>query len=130
MTTNTISVQARAASSSGAKSQRVVHVLAPPTRPQVAEVPVAAPMLSKHNFLRQLRLEKRRTERSKAPLSLVLFNVDIDVASGNEQLRALADSLRSSMRETDVLGYVAEDCIGYLLPDTPEEGAHSFTRNV
>src|SRR5262249_40976619 len=44
--------------------------------------------------------------------------------------RALADSLRSSMRETDVLGYVAEDCIGFLLPDTRQEGAHSFTRNV
>jgi exopolysaccharide biosynthesis polyprenyl glycosylphosphotransferase len=131
MTTNTISVQPRAAASTAAaKSQRVVHVLSPATRPQIAEVPVAAPMLSKHNFLRQLRLEKRRTERSKAPLSLVLFNVDIDTPSGKDHMRSLADSLRTSMRETDVLGYVAEDCIGYLLPDTPEEGAHSFTRNV
>ena len=87
-------------------------------------------MLSKHNFLRQLRLEKRRTERSKAPLSLVLFNVDLESADGTNQLRALADSLRSSKRETDVLGYVAEDCLGFLLPDTGQDGAHSFTRNV
>lgn len=87
-------------------------------------------MLSKHHFLRQLRLEKRRTDRSKAPLSLVLFNVDRETPEGAKQLGQLAESLRSSKRETDVLGYVAEDCVGFLLPDTSADGAHSFTRNV
>jgi hypothetical protein len=131
MTTNTVSVHPRSVAPSAApKSQRAATAFAPAQRGQILEVSPPAPMLSKHNFLRQLRLEKRRTERSKAPLSLVLFNVDLESAEGTNQLRALADSLRSSKRETDVLGYVAEDCLGFLLPDTSQEGAHSFTRNV
>jgi lipopolysaccharide/colanic/teichoic acid biosynthesis glycosyltransferase len=131
MTTNTVSVHPRTIAPSAApKSQRAANAFAPAQRGQILEVSPPAPMLSKHNFLRQLRLEKRRTERSKAPLSLVLFNVDLESAEGTNQLRALADSLRSSKRETDVLGYVAEDCLGFLLPDTSQDGAHSFTRNV
>ena len=127
MTSNTVSVASRNISSGASKAQRQAPAF---IRPQLVEVAPTGPMLSKHNFLRQMRLEKRRTERSKAPLSLVLFNVDLEMPDGANQLRALSESLRSSKRETDVLGYVADDCLGFLLPDTSVEGAHSFMRNV
>jgi exopolysaccharide biosynthesis polyprenyl glycosylphosphotransferase len=127
MNSNIVSVQSRTVSSAAPRAHRPAPAF---VWPQIVEVAQPGPMLSKHNFLRQMRLEKRRTERSKAPLSLVLFNVDLEQADGANQLRALSESLRSSKRETDVLGYVAEDCIGFLLPDTNEEGAQSFTRNV
>ena len=130
MTTNTVSVNPRNLSSAALKPQRNAPAVALAARPQVVEFQAPAAMLSKHNFLRQLRLEKRRTERSKAPLSLVLLTVGIDAPDGANQLRTLSDSLRASKRETDVLGYVAEDCVGLLLPDTNEEGAQSFARNV
>lgn len=130
MTTNTVSIHSRKVSSAAPKSQRPAAAFAHATRPQVVEAQTTGPMLSKHNFLRQLRLEKRRTERSKAPLSLVLFTVDLESPDGAAQLRALSESLRSCKRETDVLGYVAEDCLGFLLPDTNEQGAESFTANV
>jgi exopolysaccharide biosynthesis polyprenyl glycosylphosphotransferase len=129
MTTNTVSIHSRNVSSAAPKA-RPAAAFANATRPQVVEVPPQGPMLSKHNFLRQLRLEKRRTERSKAPLSLVLFNIDLETPDGANQMRALSESLRSCKRETDVLGYVADDCLGFLLPDTNEQGAQSFTRNV
>jgi exopolysaccharide biosynthesis polyprenyl glycosylphosphotransferase len=127
MTTTIVGVQSRTVSSVAPKAPRPASAS---VRPQIVGVAQPGPMISKHNFLRQMRLEKRRTERSKAPLSLVLFNVDLELTDGANQLRALAESLRSSMRETDVLGYVADDCLGFLLPDTNEEGAHSFMRNV
>ena len=130
MTTNTVSVHPRNVASSAAPKQRVSPAFSALSRPSTVEFPQPAQMLSKHHFLRQLRHEKRRTERSKAPLSLVLFNVDPESRDGKNQARALADALNSSKRETDVLGYVAEDCLGFLLPDTNEDGAHAFTRNV
>jgi exopolysaccharide biosynthesis polyprenyl glycosylphosphotransferase len=96
----------------------------------VAELVPPSPMLSKHHFLRQMRLEKRRTERSKAPLSLVLFMIDIEQADGIGVVNALADLLRTTKRETDVLGYLSEDCLALLLPHTNEQGTQSYTRNL
>src|SRR5688572_16721535 len=34
----------------------------------------ASPMLAKSQFSKQLQLEKRRTDRSKAPLSMIVFH--------------------------------------------------------
>ncbi|MGB8326148.1 MAG: sugar transferase [Steroidobacteraceae bacterium] len=89
-----------------------------------------SPLLSKQQFLRQMRLEKRRAERSKASLSLVLFIADAEHADGPASIPGLMDLLRGAKRETDFLGYLAGDRVALLLPDTNEEGAHGFTRNV
>ena len=66
-------------------------------------------VLAKHQFLRQLEREKRRTDRSKASLSIALFHLD---SKKNDELgdaEALLKILRNSKRETDTLGYLGQD---------------------
>ena len=86
-------------------------------------------LLSKHHFLKQLRLEKRRTDRSRAPLSMVLFHSG---KKGDEldNVKGLLELLRNSKREIDVLGYLSEDLIALLLLDTSKEGAQEFMRKI
>jgi exopolysaccharide biosynthesis polyprenyl glycosylphosphotransferase len=86
--------------------------------------------LPKHRFLKQLRLEKRRTERSKVPLSIVLFRGDSQNRDELGDVRELLDIVHSSKRETDILGYLAEDLVALLLPDTTEQGTQAFTQKI
>ncbi len=88
------------------------------------------PMVNRHHFVKELRHEKRRTERSRAPLSVVLFRVDIDKSGGLAVVKTLAETLGRTKRETDVLGYLGEDLMALLLPDTNEQGALALIRNV
>jgi exopolysaccharide biosynthesis polyprenyl glycosylphosphotransferase len=87
-------------------------------------------VLSKHQFLKQLRLEKRRTERSKAPLSLVFFRVDTQSTDELGDVNALLKAVHRCKRETDVLGYLAEDLIALLLFDTDEQGTQVFMQKI
>jgi len=90
----------------------------------------ASHMLSKHHFFKQLQLEKRRTDRSKAPLSMIVFRVDSPNRHGIQNLNSLADFLQLSKRETDILGYLGENRLALLLPDTNETGVQSLTHNL
>ncbi len=87
-------------------------------------------ILSRHQFVRQLQIEKRRTDRSRVPLSLVLFKVDTEHRSLHGKLGALADLLRQTKRETDVLGYLADGLLGLLLTHTDKDGLQGLIRNV
>ncbi len=87
-------------------------------------------MLSKHHFFKQMQFEKRRTDRSKTPLSIVLFRVDIRKRHRLGNVREMLDLLRKTKRETDILGYLGDDLIALLLTDTNRPGAEAFTRNV
>jgi lipopolysaccharide/colanic/teichoic acid biosynthesis glycosyltransferase len=88
-------------------------------------------LLSKAHFVKQLRLEKRRTERSKSPLSIALFRFEMQ--DGGEGLRNSKEFLRvvqAKIRETDVIGYLGNGIIGVLLPDTGENGVQDFIRKM
>ncbi len=87
-------------------------------------------VLPRHYFLRQLEREKRRTDRSKASLSMVLFR--FDSRSGDPLLDAerLLGVLCKNKRETDIVGYVSDDLIAVLLPDTDKRGTLVLTRKV
>jgi exopolysaccharide biosynthesis polyprenyl glycosylphosphotransferase len=87
-------------------------------------------ILPERQFLRLLRLEKRRAERSKAPLSIVLFRFDSEYGDELSEVRGLLDVIHSSKRETDRLGYLEIDLIALLLPDTSEQGAKAFTESI
>jgi lipopolysaccharide/colanic/teichoic acid biosynthesis glycosyltransferase len=95
-----------------------------------AEAAEPGHLLSKHHFFKQLQLEKRRTDRSKAPLSMAVFRVDIVNRYGVQNIKDFSDLLQKSKRETDILGYLGEDQLALLLPDTNEEGVRAVTRNV
>ena len=83
-------------------------------------------ILPKQHFLRQLQREKSRTDRSKAPLSIALFSA---VGSASD-VSDLLELLRETKRETDTIGYLGEDRIAVLLPDTNEQGAQRLAQKI
>ncbi|MFO1393235.1 MAG: sugar transferase [Steroidobacteraceae bacterium] len=88
------------------------------------------PMLSRHQFIRQLYLEKRRADRSKAPLSVVTVQLKDAGSDQSDQLNELAALLLSGRRETDIHGCLAGDVLAVLLPDTRPEGAEAVARSL
>jgi len=90
----------------------------------------ASHMLPKSQFFRQLQLEKRRTDRSKAPLSMIVFHTGAADRQRIQTLKHLADVLQRSKRETDILGYLGEHRLALLLPDTNGVGVETLTRNL
>ncbi len=78
--------------------------------------------LSPDDFRVQLRREKRRVERSSAPLSIVLFQLNESVLSNRFQLQSFLDSVKTRTRETDIKGWVDSKTIGAILLDTNETG--------
>ena len=87
-------------------------------------------ILSRHQFLQQLRIEKRRADRSKMPLSLVLFGLSPGAHDQPGNLRALVDPLSRVKRETDILGDLGEGVIGLLLTHTDSAGVRGFTESM
>lgn len=87
-------------------------------------------VLSTHYFLRHLEWEKRRADRSKTSLSVVLFRFDgaRDDPSGDAD-RLLGELYRRK-RATDVIGYLSDDRIAVLLPDTDAKGAIAMTQKA
>ena len=87
-------------------------------------------MLAKNNFIKQVQLEKRRTDRSKAPLSMIVFQAAGVGLRGIRNVKELADLLQRSKRETDILGYLGENRLALLLPDTNGTGVETLIRNL
>jgi len=87
-------------------------------------------VLSTLYFLRHLEWEKRRADRSKTSLSVVLFRFDgaRDDPSGDAD-RLLGELYRRK-RATDVIGYLSDDRIAVLLPDTDAKGAIVMTQKA
>ncbi len=78
------------------------------------------------DFRKDLEREKRRSDRSKAPLSLALFQLD-GVA---RHTVSFLDALHRVTRETDVVGYVGNDLIALLCPDTDSSGIRAALRKI
>lgn len=85
----------------------------------------------------QATREARRCERYGTPLSLIMLDIDrfkpvndrFGHAAGDEALRAVADLLLTSMRETDIAFRVGGEEFLVLLPDTSlEEASRSAER--
>ena len=89
-----------------------------------------AETLSSHQFLKQLHVEKRRTDRTQSPLSLVIVRAHAEGGGGFGTIADLLDLVARNKRETDILGHVAKDCIGLLLPHTDERGVQAFIANI
>lgn len=94
----------------------------------VADVDDDAPF--EREFARLLHREKRRSERSKSPLSLVVYH-----AGDVKERSALAtdeflERLRDTTRETDILRRICHDTIAVLCPYTDAQGAEAFIRKM
>jgi exopolysaccharide biosynthesis polyprenyl glycosylphosphotransferase len=78
--------------------------------------------LLKTEFLNRLRTEKRRADRSNAPLSLVLFYFQEKGGRSGNVIQEFLTSLQRNTRESDIKGWVDGDVIGLILPDTNKSG--------
>ncbi len=86
--------------------------------------------LLKDPFLKQLEREKRRVDRSKTHLSMILFRFDGKKEQESQNVRRLFALLHKTRRETDILGRMSDDLIGILLPDTNKQGAKVFMEKI
>lgn len=84
-------------------------------------------ILPKPQFINALRIEKRRADRSKMPLSIILFHLPENKEKDYQPFLKL---LHLNTRETDIKGWVNPDIIGLLLPDTDQEGAKRCVEKI
>jgi exopolysaccharide biosynthesis polyprenyl glycosylphosphotransferase len=87
-------------------------------------------ILSRGHFIGSLRIEKRRVDRSRSPLSLVLFYVDPDENGRVNLVEEFLTSLTQDTRETDIRGWVDPHVVGLLLPDTDEKGMKKCVEKI
>ncbi len=87
-------------------------------------------LLPKSYFLKQLQREKRRADRTKAPLSIALFRFGAPKSGESDHVNKLLQLLQNSTRETDVVGYLGESLIGLLLPDTNQEDTQECMNKI
>jgi exopolysaccharide biosynthesis polyprenyl glycosylphosphotransferase len=73
-----------------------------------------------------MHIEKRRTDRTKSPLSLVLIQIGSGRRSAFDLVDEVLDLLARSKRETDIVGYLGKHRVGLLLPHTGEQGLAAF----
>ncbi len=94
-------------------------------------------LLSEQHFRNLLHVEFKRAQRNQDPLSLLLIDVDnfktindtTDYAFGDEVLRTVAATLKSSCRETDFAARFGGDEFAVLLPQTtPAEAVQTGLR--
>lgn len=107
----------------------VVPLARPGRRPQAPSTPVpTGEMLPREHFIAQLHREKRRADRSRSPLSLVIYRLAKSSEPG--QTAALADLLAASKRETDILGQLGDDTVAVICPETGDDGVHRFIEKI
>jgi len=92
--------------------------------------PIEESILPKYHFLECLRIEKRRADRSKAPLSIALLSFQKEAMNEPKLVRGFLESLQRNARETDIKGWVDHNVIGIILPDTNEKGAQRFVEKI
>lgn len=87
-------------------------------------------ILRKSEFLNRLRIEKRRVDRSNAPLSVVIFSLWREGIETRNPVDEFLGCLNKNTRETDIKGWVDDNVIGLILPDTNEKGVQSFVKKI
>lgn len=94
-------------------------------------------LISEFHFRRVLGLEWKRAQRHQNPMSMLLLDVDnfkgvndtTEYAFGDEVLRRVADTLKSTVRETDFAARFGGDEFCVLLPQTsPAEAVQTALR--
>src|SRR5512139_205539 len=87
-------------------------------------VPVAeGQILPRSTFLNRLRMEKRRVDRSRLPLSMALFFFHHRDSTNGPSIPEFLEFVVKNTRETDIKGWVDQDVIGVIFPDTNNQGA-------
>ncbi len=90
--------------------------------------PPGEELLPRGHFLAQLYREKRRADRSKAPLSLVIYR--LADARHADDAATLIELVLGNKRETDIVGRLADGVIAVICTDTGDAGAHRFIEKI
>jgi hypothetical protein len=98
-------------------------VLKGPAKRAAADPVVLEGVLPQEEFLERLRSEKRRVDRSRAPLSIALFVLGEELLRDGKKLRGFLVNVKRGLRETDIKGWVTHQILGLLLLDTDGPGA-------
>jgi lipopolysaccharide/colanic/teichoic acid biosynthesis glycosyltransferase len=99
----------------------------PSAEPLAAASDDALPL---NTFLKELRREERRCERSGRALSMVIYRFDDSTKQGQATAERLLKAIYSTKRETDVVGLISggsdaravASTVALLCPDTAEAG--------
>ena len=92
-----------------------------------------------HRYLQErLRQEVARAARNRTPLSVLMLDLDgfkpvndrHGHADGDRVLRDVARTIRSVVRDTDIVARYGGDEFVVVMPDTGEEGAQEVARRV
>ena len=83
-------------------------------------------LASRQSLLRQLQIEKQRTDRTKSPLSVIVFTLDRDRSADHAGFWQLLQLLNESKRVTDILGYLTDQKVVLLLPHTDAGGSEAL----
>jgi len=86
--------------------------------------------LPKTHFYDHLRAEKKRAERSNAPLSIVLFYLVGDSLKRIKAVEEFLDYLDQNTRETDTKGWLDIYTMGIILPNTDKNGLNNFVQKI
>jgi lipopolysaccharide/colanic/teichoic acid biosynthesis glycosyltransferase len=86
--------------------------------------------MSRRRFVQQLRVEKRRSDRSRAPLSLVAIRLPRGLRGVPDAVDAVLELIERSRRETDCVGFLGEAALGVLLPYTDAAGRQAFVARI
>jgi lipopolysaccharide/colanic/teichoic acid biosynthesis glycosyltransferase len=91
-----------------------------------------ADLLPRDVFMRDVRRERLRADRSGSPLSIVVFSVPQahGHASATADLGTLLDVLHARTRETDSIGHLGHERIALLCPDTDAGGAEELSLKI
>ena len=99
-------------------------------------VPLPAPAawhpgaLPPQYFAEAVYRESRRSDRSKAPLSVVQYTIDPAHADDPRHFETLLSVLQGAKRETDLLGCTGIDALALLCPDTDGAGAQGLVAKL
>jgi lipopolysaccharide/colanic/teichoic acid biosynthesis glycosyltransferase len=86
--------------------------------------------LAKHDFFEQLRSDKLRADRTRSQLSVIVIRTVAKIASVCVSVDRFLMELGSTIRETDTLGYLADDRLGLILPETGKRHAQTVTERI
>lgn len=122
-----------------ATNVKAKRVLRAPSRldlrtPRAAASPMARSLKEQivplEAFLNDLHREKRRAERSRAPLSMVLYRIGGASVESARQAEQLVELLYREKRVTDFIGHVGDDMVAVLCPDTDGGGVKGFMQKI
>ena len=81
-------------------------------------------------FLKKLRFEMLRAQRSNSSLSMILLTLDKKTDKEPTNMSEILDLVRLNTRDIDIRGFLNEKTIAILLPYTNEKGAKEICEKL